>query len=236
MNSREVEAPVITLDGPGGAGKGTVSMLLARELGWHLLDSGALYRLVGLAAEHHGVALDNEPALSVLAEHLDVQFLTGKDDLVQVVLEGEDVSHELRTERVGGLASQVAALKGVRTALLSRQRAFCEKPGLICDGRDMGTVVFPDAPLKIYLTASADERARRRLEQLRLKGISASLCDLKKDILERDARDMNRSEAPMRPAEDALQLDSTALSIAEVVEQILAEAKSRGLISQASSA
>lgn len=236
MNSREVEAPVITLDGPGGAGKGTVSMLLARELGWHLLDSGALYRLVGLAAEHHGVALDNEPALSVLAEHLDVQFLTGKDDLVQVVLEGEDVSHELRTERVGGLASQVAALKGVRAALLSRQRAFCEKPGLICDGRDMGTVVFPDAPLKIYLTASADERARRRLEQLRLKGISASLCGLKKDILERDARDMNRSEAPLRPAEDALQLDSTALSIAEVVEQILAEAKSRGLISQASSA
>ncbi|GLR64298.1 (d)CMP kinase [Marinospirillum insulare] len=231
MNSSTSNAPVITLDGPGGAGKGTVSMRLAQALGWHLLDSGALYRLVGLAAEHHGVALDNEQALSVLAEHLDVQFLTGKDDLVQVMLEGENVSHELRTERVGGLASQVAALNGVREALLSRQRDFADLPGLICDGRDMGTVVFPNAPLKIYLTASADERARRRLEQLRSKGVAAKLCDLKNDILERDERDMSRSTAPLKPAEDALQLDSTLLSIDQVVEQILAEAKSRGLVS-----
>jgi len=231
MNSSTTNAPVITLDGPGGAGKGTVSMRLAQILGWHLLDSGALYRLVGLAAEHHGVALDNEPSLSVLAEHLDVQFLTGKDDLVQVMLEGENVSRELRTERVGSLASQVAALEGVRKALLSRQRDFAELPGLICDGRDMGTVVFPNAPLKIYLTASADERARRRLEQLRSKGVAAKLCDLKNDILERDARDMNRVTAPLRPAEDALQLDSTLLSIEQVVEEILAEAKNRGLVS-----
>lgn len=231
MNSSTTNAPIITLDGPGGAGKGTVSMRLAQALGWHLLDSGALYRLVGLAAEHHGVALDNEPALSVLAEHLDVQFLTGKDDLVQVMLEGENVSRELRTERVGGLASQVAALDGVRNALLSRQRNFADLPGLICDGRDMGTVVFPNAPLKIYLTASADERARRRLEQLRSKGVTAKLCDLKNDILERDARDMNRITAPLKPAEDALQLDSTLLSIEQVVEQILAEAKNRGLVS-----
>lgn len=231
MNSLTTNAPVITLDGPGGAGKGTVSMRLAQALGWHLLDSGALYRLVGLAAEHHGVALDNEPALSVLAEHLDVQFLIGKDDLVQVMLEGENVSHELRTERVGGLASQVAVLNGVRNALLARQRDFAEAPGLICDGRDMGTVVFPNAPLKIYLTASADERAKRRLEQLRSKGVAAKLCDLKNDILERDARDMNRASAPLKPAEDALQVDSTQFSITQVVDLILAEAKSRGLVS-----
>ena len=232
----EQQAAVITLDGPGGAGKGTVSKLVAKRLGWDLLDSGALYRLVGLAAEHHGVALDNEAGLSVLAEHLDVQFHVTEDELVQVILEGEDVSQELRTERVGALASQVAPLPGVRQALLARQRAFAEGEGLVCDGRDMGTVVFPDAPLKIYLTASADERARRRLEQLRSKGITASLSDLKNDILERDARDMNRETAPLRPAEDAIEVDSTALSIAEVVDLILAEAKSRGLISQASSA
>ncbi|SFB91607.1 cytidylate kinase [Marinospirillum celere] len=231
MVAENQQAAVITVDGPGGAGKGTVSMLLAKYLGWQLLDSGALYRLVGLAAEHHGVAFDNEASLAVLAEHLDVQFKVSKDELVQVILEGEDVSKELRTERVGGLASQVAALPGVRSALLARQRAFAEGSGLVCDGRDMGTVVFPDAPLKIYLTASAEERARRRLEQLRSKGIAASLSDLKKDILERDARDMNRETAPLRPAEDAVEVDTTSLSITEVVDLILAEAKSRGLIS-----
>ncbi len=231
MSSLLVDAPVITLDGPGGAGKGTVSMRLAEALGWRLLDSGALYRLVGLAAEQQGVALDSEPALSLLAEHLDVQFLTSKGDLVQVMLANKDVSHELRTERVGGLASQVAVLDGVRNALLTRQRNFAELPGLICDGRDMGTVVFPNAPLKVYLTASADERAKRRLEQLRSKGVTAKLCDLKNDILERDARDMNRATAPLKPAKDALQVDSTQLSIAQVVDLILAEAKSRGLMS-----
>lgn len=231
MDSLAVNAPVITLDGPGGAGKGTVSMRLAQALGWHLLDSGALYRLVGLAAEQQGVALDDESALSLLAEHLDVQFLTGEDDLVQVVLAGNDISHELRTERVGGLASQVAVLDGVRNALLTRQRNFAVLPGLICDGRDMGTVVFPNAPLKIYLTASVDERAKRRLEQLRSKGVTAKLCDLKNDILERDARDMSRATAPLKPAKDALQVDSTQLSITQVVDLILAKAKSQGLVS-----
>lgn len=231
MDSLAVNAPVITLDGPGGAGKGTVSMRLAQALGWHLLDSGALYRLVGLAAEQQGVALDDESALSLLAEHLDVQFLTGEDDLVQVVLAGNDISHELRTERVGGLASQVAVLDGVRNALLTRQRNFAVLPGLICDGRDMGTVVFPNAPLKIYLTASVDERAKRRLEQLRSKGVTAKLCDLKNDILERDARDMGRATAPLKPAKDALQVDSTQLSITQVVDLILAKAKSQGLVS-----
>ncbi len=232
MSALTANTPIITVDGPGGAGKGTVSMRLAQALGWHLLDSGALYRLVGLAAEQQGVALDDEAGLSVIAEQLDVQFLADQDDLVKVVLAGQDVSHELRTERVGGLASQVAVLDGVRSALLARQRAFATLPGLICDGRDMGTVVFPAAPLKVYLTASADERAKRRLEQLQSKGVAAKLCDLKNDILERDARDMNRATAPLKPAEDALQVDSTQLGIAEVVDLILTEAKRRGLMQQ----
>lgn len=230
MSAFAKNTPIITVDGPGGAGKGTVSMRLAQALGWHLLDSGALYRLVGLAAQQQGVALDDEAGLSLIAEQLDVQFLADQADLVRVVLAGQDVSHEVRTECVGGLASQVAVLDGVRSALLARQRAFATLPGLICDGRDMGTVVFPAAPLKIYLTASADERAKRRLEQLQSKGVAAKLCDLKNDILERDARDMNRAKAPLKPAEDALQLDSTELSITEVVDLILTEAKRRGLM------
>lgn len=231
MSSILADAPVITLDGPGGSGKGTVSMRLAQTLGWHLLDSGALYRLVGLAAEQQAITLDNEDQLSKLAEQLDVEFIANPNDLVEVILSGQDVSQKLRTESVGGLASQVASLDGVRRALLARQRDFAKPPGLICDGRDMGTVVFPNAPLKIYLTASADERAKRRFEQLRSKGVTAKLCDLKNDILERDARDMNRLSAPLKPAEDALQVDSTGLSIAQVVDLILAKAKSRGLVS-----
>lgn len=222
--------PVITLDGPSGVGKGTVCMLLARQLNWHLLDSGALYRLVALAAEHHHVKLDNEEALAVLAQHLDVQFLVGEDELVQVVLEGEDVSRQLRTETCAQAASKVAALPEVRQALLARQRAFRDAPGLVCDGRDMGTVVFPDASLKIFLTASAQERAHRRLRQLQEKGFNASLDTLIQEISARDARDSERSVAPLKAAVDAVCIDTTALTIPEVLTRILAEARSRKLL------
>ncbi|SEI65124.1 cytidylate kinase [Allopseudospirillum japonicum] len=222
--------PVITIDGPSGAGKGTVCMLLARQLNWHLLDSGALYRLVALAAEHHHVKLDNEEALAVLAQHLDVQFLVGADELVQVVLEGEDVSRQLRTETCAQAASKVAALPEVRQALLARQRAFRDAPGLVCDGRDMGTVVFPDASLKIFLTASAQERAHRRLRQLQEKGFNASLDTLIQEISARDARDSERSLAPLKAAVDAVCIDTTALTIPEVLTRILAEARSRKLL------
>ncbi len=173
------QVPVITVDGPSGSGKGTICQLLARELDWELLDSGALYRLVGLAARHHGVDLDDEDALVVLAAHLDVQFVAREDDTVQIILEGEEVTDSIRTEAVGKDASIVAAIPSVRDALLERQRAFAEKPGLIADGRDMGTVVFPAAALKIYLDASAEERAQRRYKQLKNKGLSkgvAALC------------------------------------------------------------
>ena len=190
-----------------------------------LLDSGALYRLVALAAANHGVDLDNEQALDVLAGHLDVQFLDDLHGGVAVVLEGERVTDLIRTEEVGANASRVAAYPSVRAALLERQRAFCDQPGLVADGRDMGTVVFPSAPLKIYLTASAEERARRRFEQLKAKGEDVSLGGLLDDIRARDARDMNRAVAPLKPAEDAVIIDSTSMGIEEVFERVMAEVK-----------
>ncbi|WP_038172932.1 MULTISPECIES: (d)CMP kinase [Vibrio] len=212
--------PVVTVDGPSGAGKGTLCMLLAKQLGFHLLDSGAIYRVLALAAIHHGVDLESEDALVPLATHLDVQFIA-EGDLVKVILEGEDVSGELRKEVTGMAASKVAALPRVREALLRRQRAFADGRGLVADGRDMGTVVFPQAEVKIFLDASAQERASRRLKQLQGKGLDVRFDDLLSEIQERDDRDRNRPVAPLRPAEDALLLDSTTMSIDEVVEKAL---------------
>jgi cytidylate kinase len=216
--------PVITIDGASGTGKGVVGQLVATQLGWNLLDSGALYRVLALAAQKHGVSLENEPALQVLAEHLDVQFkasITGAAPAV--LLEGQNVSDDIRTEKMGNAASKVGALPSVRTALLSRQRAFRESPGLVTDGRDMGTVVFPDADLKIFLTASPEERARRRYTQLKEKGISVNLGDLVHELAERDQRDRERTVAPLIPAVDSISICTDKLTIEQVVERIMTE-------------
>ena len=219
-----IKAPVITIDGPSGSGKGTIAGILAKRLGWCLLDSGALYRLLAFAARNHGVDLTNEESLKLLAAHLDVQFVGATEGHPQrIILEGDDVTDDLRNELVGSWASQVAALPAVRDALLQRQRAFQEPPGLVADGRDMGTVVFPEAPLKIFLTASAEERARRRYLQLKGKVDGVSLSSLLDEIRARDERDTQRAVAPLKPAADAKQLDSTELSIEQVLERILSE-------------
>ncbi len=223
-----VNVPVIAIDGPSGAGKGTVSQLVAKRLGWHFLDSGALYRLVAQAAKSHAIALDNVEALETLAAHLDVQFcVTDDDSPVRVILEGEDVSAAIRTEEIGNDASRVAALPGVRAALLERQRAFRVPPGLVADGRDMGTVVFPDAEVKIFLTASAEERAQRRYKQLKEKNPNVIFNDLLKEISERDKRDTERSVAPLRPAADAVIVDTTELTIEQAVERVMAICEQR---------
>lgn len=227
----EQGVPVITIDGPGGSGKGTLAGMLAARLGWHLLDSGALYRLLALAAHNHGADLTNEEMLTGLAAHLDVQFIAAEGDQEQrTVLEGEDVSRAIRTETIGAGASRVAALPAVRQALLARQQAFREMPGLVADGRDMGTVVFPDAQLKIFLTASPEIRAERRYRQLLEKGETASLAGLLDEINARDERDMNRSIAPLRPADDAILIDSSHMSIENVLETVQAEARKRNLL------
>jgi cytidylate kinase len=227
-------APVITVDGPSGAGKGTVCARLAQELNWQLLDSGALYRITGLASERKGLALSDsmnehdELAVAEVAANLDVRFEPTPVG-VKVILEGDDVTDQIRTEEVGSLASQVAALPEVRTALLQRQRDFQTLPGVIADGRDMGTVVFPQAQVKVFLTASAEERGQRRYKQLTEKGFDASLPALIEDIRARDERDSNRAVAPLKPADDATVIDSTSMSIEEVCNQVLELVNNAGL-------
>lgn len=220
--------PVVTIDGPSGSGKGTLCQMLAHHLGWHLLDSGALYRLTGMAADQRGIDLAEESAVAEIASSLDVTFIPGESgEPTRVILDGVDVSADLRSERSGGLASQVAVLPAVRKALLQRQRDFARLPGLVADGRDMGTVVFPEAGLKVFLTASAEERAERRAKQLKAKGESVNLGALLGEIRARDERDSQREHAPLKPASDAVQLDSTGLAIDEVFQRVLALVSTR---------
>lgn len=218
---------ILTIDGPSGSGKGTIARRVADRLGWHLLDSGALYRLVGLAGQRKGLPRDDQAGYERIAEQLDVRFGLGADGGERIWLEGEEVSQAIRTEQAGEGASRVGAMPGVRAALLERQRAFAQAPGLVADGRDMGTVVFPSAGLKIYLTASAGERARRRYNQLKDKGLDANLAALSLDIAERDRRDASRPIAPLKPADDALIVDSTSMTIDAVLARVLELAAAR---------
>ena len=212
---------VITIDGPTASGKGTITRRLAQRLGWHILDSGALYRLVALAAMKHSITTDDTASLATLAANLDVEFIAGEGDAeMAVILEGEDVTLELRAETTGNAASRVAAVPEVRTALKERQRNFQQSPGLVADGRDMGTVVFPDAAVKIFLTASAEERAQRRYNQLKDKGLGVTMRSLLDEIAERDQRDQQRETSPLVAAEDAVVLDTSELTIDEVVDHL----------------
>ena len=208
--------PVITIDGPSASGKGTVAQLVANELGFHYLDSGALYRLVALKAMQTAVDLTNEKNLSDIAKNLDVVFVNN-----ETRLDGIDVSNFIREEQCGLNASKIASFQQVRQSLMTRQRAFCQKPGLVTDGRDMGSIIFPNADLKIFLTASAKIRAKRRYNQLIEKGINANIADLLKDIQLRDERDSNRSLAPLQHNTDARLLDTTTLSITQAVKEVL---------------
>ena len=213
--------PVVAIDGPSGSGKGTIARQVAKRLGWHLLDSGALYRLVALDAVRQGIALDDTSALAKLAIELDVNFSSNSAGGEQIMLSGSDVTDAVRSEEAGVGASTVAVVQAVRDALLDRQRAFRVPPGLVADGRDMGTQVFKDAALKVFLTASSDERAKRRHKQLKDKGIDVSLAAVSRDIVDRDRRDSERSVAPLKPAEDARILDSSGKPIEEVTQTVL---------------
>ncbi|MEP5765239.1 MAG: (d)CMP kinase [Halieaceae bacterium] len=219
--------PVITIDGPSGAGKGTVAHMLAAELGWHLLDSGALYRVTAYGCEVDGVGLEDETAVAAVARHLAVSFVHADSGEVLVYYRDRDASRAIRTEEGGRGASTVGAMPLVRQALLQRQRDFLQAPGLVADGRDMGTVVFPDAPLKFFLTASAEERAQRRFQQLKAKGESVNLARLLRDIQERDERDSSRSVSPLLPADDAIVIDSTATPIDAVFAKVMADVTAR---------
>lgn len=218
---------IITIDGPSGSGKGTIARKVAAELGWHLLDSGALYRLVAFAAVKRGVDPADEPAHAQIATELDATFGVSPAGEEQIWLEGVEVSAEIRSEQVGNGASRVAAMPEVRAGLLHRQRAFARPPGLVADGRDMGTVIFPSARLKVFLTASPEERARRRYNQLKDKGLNANLAALSLEIAERDRRDASRAVAPLKPADDAVIVDSTSMTIDTVVARVLELAAAR---------
>jgi len=224
MTSTQI--PIITIDGPSGAGKGTIAQNVACELGFHILDSGSLYRLTALASQDDGLELTDEAKIAELALNLPVTFEPTESGL-QIILRDEDVTEAIRKEEIGMRASKIAALPKVRKALLDRQRCFSEQPGLVADGRDMGTTVFPDAMLKIYMTATAEERAERRYKQLKVKGINANIAALVKDLKLRDEQDENRAVSPLAPAEDAILLDTTEMGIEEVTQKVIELVKQR---------
>ncbi|MDA3807776.1 MAG: (d)CMP kinase [Thiomicrorhabdus sp.] len=221
----QLSVPVITIDGPSGVGKGTLAQFLTSKTRFHLLDSGAIYRALAFGAVKNQLALDDVPGLVALAETLPVEFVA-----TSILYEGEDVTSKVRTEEVAGVASTVAVIPEVRTALMARQKAFSELPGLVADGRDMGTVVFPEADLKLYLTASAEIRAERRVNQLKNQGVSASIHKITRDIEERDERDLNRKTAPLKPADDAIIVDTSNLNIEDVCRKVESLLWDKGLI------
>jgi cytidylate kinase len=230
MTARPEKAiPVLTIDGPSGSGKGTISRAVADALGWHLLDSGALYRAVGFAAGEEGIDLSDTDAVTRCAETTKISFRDPKDGReTRVIVNGHDATDELRTETAGAAASAIAAIPSVRSALFDKQRSFRRSPGLVADGRDMGTVIFPDAAFKVFLTASADERAKRRYKQLKEKGLNVTLSSLLREIEARDERDANRKVAPLKPALGALIVDTTGMPVADVVQKVLAVVRTGG--------
>ena len=220
--------PVIAIDGPSGVGKGTVARAIAGRLGWHLLDSGSLYRILALAAQKAGIRDTDEEMIAALAPRIDIRFVIKDNDSEQIIVDGEEITSLVRAETTAQLASVIAVYPKVRAALLERQRAFRLEPGLVADGRDMGTVVFPDAPLKIFLDASAEERARRRLNQLRKAGIAAKLAALHAEIRERDVRDRSRTHSPLKAADDAVVIDTTELPVQAVLARVEDLVNARG--------